>query len=115
MIEAIEKPTARARVTWSPPDANGRASGPPTATVYAATCTFVFGADASVAPGWPQTAQHFSILVQKESQVSSMEWICVVGFLSPDLVLEYVHSAARFLLMEGLKVVAVGDIIHILV
>lgn len=65
MIQDLTHALAYAAVSWLPPDQGGRRSGPPTDTVYAATCVFAQGDDASILPGWPSTADHLSILLQE--------------------------------------------------
>jgi hypothetical protein len=99
VIEDIEDPLALATVEWVPAGSGGRASGPPTARVYAATAVFVQGGDAEVQPGWPASADQLSVLLQRAGDAYK------VGFLVPDLARPLIHQGGEFLVMEGPKVV----------
>lgn len=105
MISDITNPIARAEVSWLPPEAGGRRSGPPTATVYAATCAFALGDDADVLPGWPAAAAEWSILLQQESG-SDGPRLYKVDFLYPDRVRNFVRNGAELVILEGHRVVA---------
>ena len=105
MIE-LTNPAATAVVRWVPASAGGRLSGPPTAPVYAATAIFRLGGEAEVTPGWPATADHLSIMVQRVASLPDGADLANIGFLIPDLARPYLHSGAELLVMEGPKVVA---------
>ena len=45
VIRSIDAPAADALIRWLPADQGGRQSGPPTAPVYAADCTFPLGGE----------------------------------------------------------------------
>jgi hypothetical protein len=104
VIEDIPQPQAYADVTWVPPEEGGRRSGPPTATVYAATTVFTEGDEAEVQPGWPGSADQLSILLQRTGGPAGYK----VGFLAPDLARPHLHPGAEFLVLEGPKVVGHG-------
>jgi hypothetical protein len=110
MIDDIEKPVAHAVVTWASAEMGGRKSGPPTAPVYAATCTFVHGGDAEIQPDWPAQGEHFSILIQRTETLPGGAWICKIDFLVRDLVAPSIHLGALLLIMEGGKVVGTAAI-----
>lgn len=110
MIEHIERPAANVTVVWLPASEGGRASGPPTVPVYAANCAFPLGNDVEVMPGWPATAEKFSLLLQKIDERPDGIWFCNVGFLAPDLVAPYLSPGASMLVMEGPKVVGTATI-----
>jgi hypothetical protein len=94
MIERISEPMAHADVTWVSPEAGGRRSGPPTASVYAATAIFVMGDDAEVQPGWPSGAQHLSILLQRANEVSAGPDRYKLDFLARELARPLIHPGA---------------------
>jgi len=105
MIENIDTPAATALVTWLTPEQGGRRSGPPTAPVYAANCSFPLGGEAETVPGWPATAEKFSLLLQKLDVTDTGAWLCKIDFLARDLVAGYLVPASSMLVMEGPKVV----------
>jgi len=107
MIDNIEAPAATATVTWFAPDEGGRSSGPPSGAVYAANCAFPLGGEPETIPGWPATAEKFSLLLQKIEERADRSWLCKVDFFAPDLVAAYLSRGAQMLVMEGPKVV--GD------
>jgi hypothetical protein len=113
MIEKIGNPVARAHVTWLSASAGGRTSGPPTAPVYAANCTFPLGSERETVPGWPATAEKFSVLIQKISDCPDGAWQCNLDFIAPDLVAAYLSQGASMLVMEGPKVVGEATIIEV--
>jgi|SRR5215470_11997073 len=106
MIDEIREPLALASVRWVPPTQGGRSSGSPTARVYAATAVFRLGNDEELVPGWPATADHISILLQKVGTLPTGEDLSRVGFLAPDLARPYVKTGAELVILEGPKVVA---------
>lgn len=106
MIDNIESPAAIARVTWLTAEQGGRRSGPPTAPVYAANCAFPLGGENEVVPGWPGTAEKFSVLLQKQDVIADGSWVCKVDFLARHLVAPHLRTSAEMLVMEGPKVVA---------
>jgi hypothetical protein len=109
-MEQIERPMAEAVVSWRTPDDGGRQSGPPTAPVYMATSVFVLGDDHEVMPGWPVTAEHLSILLQKIQELDAGRWRCVVGFLVPDLARPNLRLGAELLVLEGPRTVATAEV-----
>jgi hypothetical protein len=106
MIEYIAEPVAFAVVRWLSSAQGGRSSGPPTASVYAATCIFPLGDDREVHPDWPRGADHFSILLEEVERLPNDDRVCKVGFLAADLAQPFVHPGAEILVMEGPKIVA---------
>jgi len=110
MIENIENPVAIALVDWLQPSAGGRTSGPPTAPVYAANCTFPLGGERETVPGWPATAEKFSVFIQKVDDGPDGAWICKIDFIAPDLVAPYLGRGVQMLVMEGPKVVGQATI-----
>lgn len=106
MIRAIDEPMAFAEVVWLTAEEGGRKSGPPTAPVYAATCVFPLGDDATVVPGWPATGDALSILLQQVGLEPDGTAICKVDFLARDLARPFLHRGAQVLVMEGPAVVA---------
>lgn len=106
MMRAIDDPVAIADVTWLSPEEGGRKSGPPTAQVYAATCVFPLGDDATVVPGWPAAGDALSILLQQVDTDSTGVAVCKVDFLARDLARPFLVSGAPLLIMEGPAVVA---------
>ncbi|WP_157575003.1 hypothetical protein [Jiangella muralis] len=105
MIEKIETPAATARVTWRSPHEGGRKSGPPSAPVYAANCAFPIGGETELDPGWPATAEKFSLLLQRIAESPAGEWECKLDFLARNLVKQYLQPGAVMLVMEGPTVV----------
>jgi hypothetical protein len=105
MIEKIEYPAALALVRWIPAEEGGRRSGPPTALVYAANCTFPLGGESELIPGWPATAEKLSLLLEQVGIGEDGRWTCKVDFLVPELAGPYLVVGAPMLVMEGPKVV----------
>jgi hypothetical protein len=113
MIEKIENPVATAYVTWLPASAGGRTSGPPTSPVYAANCTFPLGGERETVPGWPATAEKFSVFIQKIGDGPGGAWQCNLDFIAPDLVATHLAPGALMLVMEGPKVVGEATVIEV--
>lgn len=109
MIDNISSPAAWADVRWRSAADGGRKSGPPTAPVYAANCTFPLGSESDMVPGWPATAEKYSLLLQKLSENADGAWHCALDFLARDLVAGLITPGAEVLVMEGPRVV--GDAI----
>jgi hypothetical protein len=107
MIDNLEHPAASALVTWLSAAEGGRASGPPSAPVYAANCEFALGGKRETVPGWPATAELFSVLIQRVDDAPEGAWLCNVDFFAKDLVAAYLAPGAHMIVMEGPKVV--GD------
>jgi hypothetical protein len=105
MIENLDTPAALALVRWLTPEQGGRASGPPTVPVYAANCSFPLGGEAETVPGWPATAEKFSLLLQKIEVAEGGAWLCKIDFLARDLVVDHLVPRSPMLVMEGPKVV----------
>ena len=105
MIDNIDAPAAWADVRWFSAAEGGRSSGPPTADVYAANCAFPLGGELELVPGWPATAESYSVLVQKLTERDSRRWRCALDFFAHDLVANFVTVGAQMLIMEGPKVV----------
>jgi len=101
MRDEIAEPLAMGTVSWLSHAQGGRSSGPPTAPVYAANCTFPLGGEEELIPGWPATAEEFSALLQRTGENADGTWECRIGFLAPDLVSEYLRPGAIMLIMEG--------------
>lgn len=107
VIQEISSPIAWADVYWRSATDGGRKSGPPTAAVYAANCTFPLGGEADLVPGWPSTAEKYSLLLQQLEIRADSSWYCAIDFLARDLVTDYLVVGATMLIMEGPRVV--GD------
>lgn len=107
MIERIDEPMARAEVSWLTVEQGGRRTGRPTAPVYAATCVFPLGDDASVHPGWPAAGDALSILLEEAEDGPT---VYKVDFLAKDLARPFLHPGAEFLVMEGPRVVGRGTV-----
>ena len=107
MIDSLEHPVASAFVTWLPASEGGRASGPPSAAVYAANCTFALGGERETVPGWAATTEMFSVLIQRVGDGPNGAWLCNLDFLAADLVAAYLAPGVHMIVMEGPKVV--GD------
>lgn len=105
MMTEIAEPMATGTVQWLTAEQGGRRSGPPTVPVYIANCTFPLGGEADLVPGWPATAEKFTLLLQKNTENHDGSWECWFGFIAPDLVSEYLVVGADMLIMEGPKVV----------
>lgn len=113
MIDSLQNRIATARVTWLPASEGGRASGPPTASVYAANCAFPLGGEREILPGWPAAAVKFSVLIQKVGEDPD-GWLCDLDFFAPELVVPYLAPGAPMLVMEGPKVVGEAVIREVL-
>lgn len=99
------EPVARGLIRWRTAEEGGRAGGPPGGHQYAATAVFVLGGEAEVIPGWPDTAERFSIglnLIGLGSEWSPVE----TDFLARDLVMDKVRPGTHILVTEGARVVA---------
>ena len=107
MIHEISSPVAWADVCWRSATDGGRKSGPPTAAVYAANCAFPLGSEVDLVPGWPSTAEKYSLLLQRLEVQADSSWYCAIDFLARDLVANYLVVGATMLIMEGPRVV--GD------
>ena len=113
-FQKIEKPVAIARIRWLTASEGGRKSGPPTAPVYMATSVFQLGGEEETVPGWPGTADHLSILVQRIEEQGDGVDISLIGFLVPELARAHLHPNARLLILEGPKVVAGATILELI-
>jgi hypothetical protein len=91
----LKEPLAVAEIRWLPESQGGRASGPPSAPVYAATATF---AGSGAAP--------LSILVQHLSTQPDGTTLANIGFLVPDLAKPHLHVGTELKITEGPRVVA---------
>jgi hypothetical protein len=105
MIDNIESPAAIAYITWLAAEDGGRRTGPPTVPVYAANCSFPLGGEAETLPGWPVSAEKFSVFIQKVDDGPDGAWICKIDFIAPGLVAAYLSRDADMLVMEGPKIV----------
>jgi hypothetical protein len=114
VISKIEEPVAVVLVRWRTSDEGGRQSGPPTASVYAATAVFCQEGDDEVQPDWPASADQSSVLLEKFAELEDGNWRCKLGFLVPELVAEHIILGAALLIMEGPRVVATAEIIELL-
>lgn len=110
MMRTIDDPMAVAEVVWLTPEEGGRKSGPPTASVYGATCVFPLGDNTDVVPGWPAACDALSILLQQIGLGSDGKAIFRVDFLARDLARPFLHPGAPLLVIEGPTVVARGTI-----
>ncbi|MFD7537396.1 hypothetical protein [Streptomyces sp. NPDC059819] len=108
MMKSIENPVAEAIVSWRTADEGGRQSGPPTASVYAATAVFAHGSEHEVHPGWPATADQLSILLEEVAVREDGTRVCKVDFLVRDLAIPRLTSGGDILIMEGPRVVALA-------
>ncbi|MFC7265721.1 hypothetical protein [Streptomyces lutosisoli] len=106
MIELTE-PMATAAVRWLSEAEGGRRSGPPTAPVYAATAAF---------PSPAVTSQDsvelelLSVLVQRIAALPDGRDLANIGFLVPELARPRLHTAAEFVITEGLRTVARAEV-----
>jgi len=114
MIAELESPAALARVRWLTAAEGGRASGPPTASVYASTCVFPLDDEQVPTPEWLAAADMFSILLQRTDPRPALDEHVRVGFLVPDLVAPYLHVGARVIVTEGHRVVAYATLEEVL-
>ncbi|WP_344885572.1 hypothetical protein [Allokutzneria multivorans] len=89
-------------VRWKSAEEGGRESGPPTASVYAATTTFV---ERGVQPS--ADAVHLSILLQEMG-----DGLYAVDFLVRELAAAYLKVGGELPVMEGPKVVATAMIVE---
>jgi hypothetical protein len=106
-MDTISDPVAEAVVRWRTAEEGGRWSGPSTAPVYVASTVFVLGGESEVQPGWPWTADlMISIWVERIATQDDGSWLCKIDFPVRDLAMPYVVVGAKFLLMEGPRVVA---------
>lgn len=110
VIDHIATPVAIVVVSWLGAEQGGRRSGPPTAPVYAANCTFPLGGEEELIPGWPATAQLYSLLLQKREEFADGTWLCSVDFFARDLVAPYLKRGASMYVMEGPKVVGFATV-----
>lgn len=114
-MESIGTPVASAYVTWLPTSDGGRVSGPPTAPVYAANCTFPLGGEPVLVPGWPATAEKFSVFIQKVGDGPEKAWLCNLDFIAPELVADYLKVGAQMFVMEGPKIVGAATIVEVFI
>jgi hypothetical protein len=99
------EPVATGLIRWRSPEEGGRTSGPPNGEQYAASAVFVLGGEADVLPGWPDTAERFSVglnLIGHDSEWEPVE----VDFLARDLVMDKLRPGVEILITEGARVVA---------
>ena len=100
------KPIARGLLRWRPPAEGGRPTGRPGGEQYASSAVLVLGDGAEVLPGWPDTAERFSIGFNLLPAPQS-EWELVeFDFLARDLVLGKLSPGVEILITEGWKIVA---------
>jgi hypothetical protein len=97
---AMAKPIAIARVRWLGPSRNPA----PGSTMWA-TAVFVLGNDAEVIPGWPATGEHFSVSLTF-TDLSAEEAEATIDFINRELVADYLHERAVFLVMAGPQPIA---------
>lgn len=107
MIDDITDLVGQAVVRWRSAGEGGRHSGPPTATVYAATSVFITGDESERSPDWPRYADPtLSILVQRIATQEDGSWICKIDFQFRELAVPYLTIGREFFIMEGPKVAA---------
>jgi hypothetical protein len=92
---------ATAAIQWIPTPNGGRLSGPPTASVYAATAAFRLD---DTEP-W-NTSALLSILVQRITTLDDGQHLANIGFLAPDLARPHLYPGAEIVITEGPKPVA---------
>ncbi|WP_026452868.1 hypothetical protein [Saccharomonospora iraqiensis] len=115
MLSEIGNPVATARVRWIPADEGGRASGPPTGPVHAATATFRTGDPVERDPGWPATdPRTTSVLLQRIGPAPCEVELATVGFLAPDQARPYLREGAELVVLEGPRPVADAVITEVL-
>ncbi|GAA0981991.1 hypothetical protein GCM10009555_051120 [Acrocarpospora macrocephala] len=114
-MQQIEEPMAEAVIRWLGPEEGGRRTGPPTAAVYMSTATLAYGDESEVQPGWPASAEVFSVLIQRVEVLDDGRWRCLVGFLVPDLARPWLHDGAQILVLEGPRLVASGRLVAVFV
>lgn len=115
MMDDIQAPAAIVHLRWLSAAEGGRQSGPPTVPVYAANCTFPLGGEPETVPGWPATAEKFSVLIQKVGEAPDRVWICKIDFFALDLVAGLLRNEAKMLVMEGPKVVGHAKVTDVFV
>ncbi len=99
-------PIGRGLLRWRLVSEGGRSAGRPSGRQYAPSAIFVLGDDAEVLPGWPDTAERFSIGFNLPL-APQPEWEPVeFDFLARDLVLDKLRPGAELLITEGWQVVA---------
>jgi hypothetical protein len=106
MIESIESPVASAVVRWRSPEVGGRKSGPPSAPVYAANCSFPDALPENSAESG--VGSIYSIFIQKVHDLPDGQWLCNLDFIAKALVAKYLLPGSPMLVMEG-PVDVVGD------
>ena len=106
MRDRIERPVAYAVVSWRSADQGGRRTGPPTASVYAATAVFPLGGERETQPDWLATGDMFSVLLEEVPGSAEGVREYKVDFLVRDLARPFLHPGAEMLITEGPKVVA---------
>jgi hypothetical protein len=75
-----------------------------------ATAVFCLGGEAETVPGWPDSAEQLSILVQPLDRRDDGADVSLIGFLFPDLARPHLHPGAELLILEGPKTVAKATI-----
>ncbi|WP_007024985.1 hypothetical protein [Saccharomonospora iraqiensis] len=115
MLSEIGNPVATARMRWIPAEEGGRASGPPTAAVYASTTTFRTGDPVEQDAGWPATdPRTTSVLLQRVEPEPHEVERSKVGFLAPEQARPYLREGAELVVLEGPKPVAEAVITEVL-
>ena len=101
MMSELATPFAWAVVIWLAPAEGGRKTGPPSAPVYAANCSFPAEGENDVIADGPTTATIYSPLLAKEAENDDGSWVCAIDFLARDLVSACMLSGTSMLVMEG--------------
>jgi len=102
-MRAVVNPHALVRLRWVDLSEGGRE--PPPVPQYAATAVFELGGEREVVPGWPASGEHHSVLLDfQDGGVAKAE------FLAIDQIADLLAEGARFLVMEGARVVAHAEV-----
>ena len=70
------------------------------------------GGDALITPGWPRTAEHFSVALELGDGDGDLQKASV-QFLAPHLASAHLTKGALMLLMEGGRRVAEAEILTV--
>jgi hypothetical protein len=105
--EVAKEMINRARITWLPPDKNGR-SALPAGRRYATISRFP-----GDGPEWPDGAWTIVIEFEKPPSEQGNPSLGHATFLSPDAPAERLHPGGVFELFEGLRKVADVELLEV--
>lgn len=110
MIPHIDEPLALARIEWLPPEVGRSQGAPEPSYVYAATVAFAEESSGADYRDWRLGPHDLSILLEP-GDGDARDWgRTKIGFIAPALAEPRVMAYEHFVVFEGRRPVALGQI-----